>query len=287
MEYTRSGGRRPGKIDDMQQVCQQWTEDRNGKPVIAGSLFNRFILRRLSIYVTWIFVALGIRAHTATLLMTLAGLAGIVLCIPHAIHMTVLGGLSYMLFDLLDAVDGEIARWNNSSSTKGLYLDQVSHVLIEPPSLGVPALHYYLLTQDDLYLVLAAMAVLSSVMGRTFREMLFRINAEVVDQPEVTGPTESDAKEKSSGFFLKSCNYLRAMPLTSVSNRQSQARSYDDRCRDPVVLCWLGTLTRLHFLVLRSLLYDPVTRLRSRITIGIAWSTHGIRNRQAIKNGPI
>lgn len=215
MDYTRACRSRPGRIEDMRRVCLQWTEDLNGEPVVAGSWFNRNILRRLSIHVTWMFVALGIRANTATLLMILAGLAGVVLCIPHAIYMTALGGLCYFLFDILDAVDGEIARWNKSSSTRGLYLDQISHVLIENPSLGVPALHYYLWTRDDLYLVLAAIAVVSSVMGRTFREMMFRINAETLNQATATEPTDGDAKEKGSGVFLTFCNYLRTMPLTA------------------------------------------------------------------------
>ena len=215
MEHTRSGSSRCGTIDDMRQVCHQWTEDRNGKPIIAGSLFNRCILRRLSIYVTWVFVALGIRAYVATLLMILTGLAGIVLCIPHAIHMTILGGLGYFLFDLLDAVDGEIARWNKSSSTKGLYLDQMSHVLIEYPSLGVPALHYYLWTGDDLFLVLAATTMVSSVMGRTFREMLFRINAEALIQAAASPLTKDDNKARKIDVFSRFCSCLNAMPITS------------------------------------------------------------------------
>ncbi len=214
-EYTRSSNRRAGTLDDMRQVCQQWTDGRNGERIIAGSWFNRCILRRLSIYVTWLFVALGIRAHVATLLMTLAGLAGVVSCIPHAIYMTLLGALCYFLFDLLDAVDGEIARWNRSSTMKGLYLDQISHVLIEYPSLAVPAMHCYLWTRNDLFLVLAAIAVVSAVMGRTFREIMFRINAEVSGQAADAQPPKKERKVHEVSFFSRLCGYLRTMPISA------------------------------------------------------------------------
>ena len=90
----------------MQQVCQHWTQDQDGKSVLAGSLYNRYVLRSISIYVTWLFVAMGIRAHAATIMMTIAGMIGIVLCVPHVIPLTILGGVFLYLFDLLDAVDG-------------------------------------------------------------------------------------------------------------------------------------------------------------------------------------
>ena len=262
MESTRSDSRRSSKIDDMQQVCQQWIEGPHGKPIIAGSLYNRYILRRLSIYVTWLFVAFGIRAHTATILMILAGLAGVVLCIPHAIQLTILGGLCYLLFDVLDAVDGEIARWNKSCSTKGLYLDQISHVLIEYPSLGVPALHYYLWTGNDLYLVLAATAVVSGVMGRTFREMLFRINAETLNQAVASGPTDGDTKYERDGNFVKFCNYLKTMPLTAFPI--VKARIVHITTVVAILLSYAGSA---HLLVFASWFYALYCTTRSLVQL--------------------
>ncbi|MCA9264550.1 MAG: CDP-alcohol phosphatidyltransferase family protein [Planctomycetales bacterium] len=110
--------------------------------------------------------------------MTSLGIAGVVCCVPHIPVLTVCGAASYFLFDLLDAVDGELARWHGESSIRGLYLDQLSHLLVDYLSLGVPALHVYVMSQQPEYAVLAAVTTIASTMGRGLREMMFRINAE-------------------------------------------------------------------------------------------------------------
>ena len=194
----------------MQRECLHWTEDRNGRTMVAGSSFRRHILRPVSIRVTWCFVALGIRANTVTLMMTLVGLAGIVCCIPRALPVTLLGGICFILFDVFDAVDGEIARWNKSSSTKGLYLDQISHVLVEYPSLGVPALHLYAWQRNDLYLMLAATTIVTSVMGRTIREMFFRINAEAVGSGNDNGTATTTTQPRPTRNAIRPVHFRRS-----------------------------------------------------------------------------
>lgn len=204
--------RRPGTIQEMRPVCQ-WSENQDGELAPTGSLYNRYILRPISIYVSWFFIAIGIRAHTASVMMTIAGLAGIVFCIPHGMALTVVGGIFYFLFDLLDCVDGEIARWNNSSSTKGLYLDQVSHVFVDHLSLAVPALHYCLWKQDEVYFVLAVAALVSSLMGRATREIFMRINAEFAAEQESIQTSDSAAPATQMTFFQSLCKRLKKSPL--------------------------------------------------------------------------
>jgi phosphatidylglycerophosphate synthase len=204
--------RRPGTIEEMRPVCQ-WSENQDGELAPTGSLYNRYILRPISIYVTWLFIAIGIRAHAATVMMTIVGLAGIVCCVPHAMALTLVGGIFYFLFDLLDAVDGEIARWNKTSSTKGLYLDQVSHVFVDYPSRAVPALHYCLWKQDEFYVVLAVAALTSSLMGRAFREIFMRINAEIMTEQEKDQTGEFAAQATRMTFFHSLCTHLKASRL--------------------------------------------------------------------------
>ena len=212
MKHAQNRYRQPGSIEEMRPVCQ-WSENQEGELAPSGSLYNRYILRPISIYVTWLFVAIGIRAHTATLMMTIAGLAGIIFCVPHVMALTLAGGIFYCLFDVLDAVDGEIARWNRTSSTKGLYLDQVSHVFVDFPSLAVPALHYGLWKQDGVYVVLAVAALTSSLMARAFREILMRINAESATVQELNQTYESEVPAMEMTFLQSLCNRLKESPL--------------------------------------------------------------------------
>ena len=201
----------PTSVEEMRPVCQQWKRDENGNLVLAGSLYNRFVLRQISIHVTWYFLRLGITANTATLFMTLAGLGGIILGIPHALPLTIIAGVLFFLFDLFDSVDGEIARWNRSSSTRGLYLDQISHVFVDYPSRGVAALHYYWWKEDERYLWLGVAAVLSSVMGRAIREIFLRINAQATHGKSETSAEQSLASK--TGLFATVCRQLKKIPL--------------------------------------------------------------------------
>ena len=115
----------------------------------------------------------------------------------------------------MDAVDGEIARWTGSSTTKGLYLDQISHVFVDYPSRGVAALHLYLWTSDELYIVLGIAAVGSSIMGRAVREIYLRINADAQHEAEQGQLQDAAARLKADAQFPKLFRYLKKMQLIS------------------------------------------------------------------------
>ena len=126
--------------------------------VWAGHWFNRFFSRYISIYITWLFLKLGVSANTATFLMIPTALIGVVLCVPNAFWLNILGCSLVIMAELLDCVDGELARWTKKSSIKGLYLDLVSHVLCNAPMSAICGLHMYTLTRQTRYMILAFVA---------------------------------------------------------------------------------------------------------------------------------
>lgn len=147
-----------GIIQEMRQVCQQRRPNAKGKMVWAGHWFNRLFVRHFSIYITWLFVKAGISANTATFLIIPAGLVGVALCIPHILWMNILGVFLLLFAEVLDCVDGEIARWTKKSSLRGLYLDLVSHVLCNAPISLMCGLHLYMLNGQLRYMILAFIA---------------------------------------------------------------------------------------------------------------------------------
>lgn len=142
-------------IKEMRAVCQQRRPDAKGRMVWVGHWFNRLVNRHFSIYVTWLFVKLNISANQASLLMILTGLAAIALFIPHLLWLNIIGLFMIIFTEVLDCVDGEVARWTKKSSLKGLYLDVVNHVLCNAALLVISILHLYVLTRRDKYLILA------------------------------------------------------------------------------------------------------------------------------------
>jgi len=141
-------------IKEMRDVCQPRRLNRKGKSVWASHWHNALFTRHISIYFTYVFVKLGVSANTVTLLMTICGIVGALLCMPHNIWLTVAGAVALIMFEVLDCVDGEVARWTKKSSVRGWYLDLVSHVFCNNLVKVMCAVHLYLLTQKPVYLIL-------------------------------------------------------------------------------------------------------------------------------------
>ena len=103
---------------------------------------NEVYLRRLSPYQTRILLRAGFSANGVTYLMIATGFAaGLALLIPG-----LPGGLLAAFFGqlqmLLDCSDGEVARWRQTSSPSGVFLDKVGHYVAEgfiPIALGIRA----------------------------------------------------------------------------------------------------------------------------------------------------
>jgi len=90
------------------------------------------IHRRLSIHLTRLALALGMKADHASYAMMLAGLAGAALLVPAHPLVNVLGFAVLYLAFLLDKVDGELARLQGTQNARGIFLDRMHHRLVEP-----------------------------------------------------------------------------------------------------------------------------------------------------------
>jgi phosphatidylglycerophosphate synthase len=99
-------------------------------------------MRRVSPYLTRLFLAARLSPNAVTALMIPVGLAaGLVLSVP-GIIAAVGAVLLIQLQVLLDCSDGEVARWRNAYSPRGIYLDQLAHYTTEaaiPAGLGIRA----------------------------------------------------------------------------------------------------------------------------------------------------
>ncbi len=102
----------------------------------------RLYMRRISPYFTRLLLAARLTPNVVTALMIPAGLlAGVLLTLP-GILAAAGAVLCIQLQVLLDCSDGEVARWRNSYSPRGIYLDQIAHYVTEaalPAGLGVRA----------------------------------------------------------------------------------------------------------------------------------------------------
>jgi phosphatidylglycerophosphate synthase len=98
--------------------------------------------RRVSPYLTRVLLTTAITANGVTVLMILTGAAaGAALLVP-GLAGAVLAALLGQLQMLWDCCDGEVARWRQTFSPKGFFLDKLGHTVAEsavPLALGVRA----------------------------------------------------------------------------------------------------------------------------------------------------
>lgn len=97
--------------------------------------------RKISIYITWVFLWAKVPPTLVSLLMMGLGLGGATLLISSIWHWNLLGFVLLYGSFLLDKVDGEIARYRHKQTVRGIFLDRLHHRFVEPCLYVAVALH--------------------------------------------------------------------------------------------------------------------------------------------------
>lgn len=95
-------------------------------------LVDRLLVRRVSIYVTWLLAHLPVTANQVTVASTVLMVAGAVCLAFRPAWAAPLGVALMMAGYVLDCCDGEIARFRGSTSLRGMYLDTLGHAMTIP-----------------------------------------------------------------------------------------------------------------------------------------------------------
>jgi phosphatidylglycerophosphate synthase len=143
-------------IAELRAVCQpaSVTGRSNAEHWVAD-----LYLRKISLYLTRVLLKTPITANGVTYLMILTGVSiSAALQIPGVTGLLVAFFLSQLQM-LWDCCDGEIARWRNTQSPKGVFLDRVGHYLTE--SLLPIALAFRISGDSDDYRLLFTAALIS------------------------------------------------------------------------------------------------------------------------------
>jgi len=108
------------------------------KKVIQGDKLERRKKKRdwwhapftfISRYTTWILVKTRITANFITITGVLIGLIGLFLIAFGSKIFIVIGFILLYIYYVSDEVDGEVARYKEQTSLRGIYYDQVSHLI--------------------------------------------------------------------------------------------------------------------------------------------------------------
>lgn len=115
-------------IEQIREVCQPDSiRKRKNAEHWTGDVFTRSI----SPYLTRTFVHAGISANGVTVGMILCGWAAAAAFFIPGIAGPILAAVFAMLQMLLDASDGEVARWTRKMGPRGIFLDRFAHTTTE------------------------------------------------------------------------------------------------------------------------------------------------------------
>ena len=175
----------PGKtippISELREICQSCKFARDRR-------WWRILWRKISIYITWILLHTAITANQLSAVAILLVIVGTTLLTFTSPVIALCGGLAYLIYHLLDKVDGEVARYYEKFSIVGVYLDELGHNLSDAGIFVGLGLHLYRQeVQDGIWTVGVAMiGALCMLMIRTHKSIGFLLFAQnVLSQSEL------------------------------------------------------------------------------------------------------
>ena len=90
------------------------------------------IVRKISIYFTWLLLHTPLSANGVTLLQISVGVLGSCLLALPEYGYSFAGIAALQLGYVLDCCDGEVARYKSQSSVRGVFLDLIGHEIVIP-----------------------------------------------------------------------------------------------------------------------------------------------------------
>lgn len=135
-----------------------------GERVRNNPWYGRLVMRKISIYITWLLLHTFITANQVTLVMIIIGWIACIFFIVGTPLFFLFGALTLQVWWLLDHVDGEIAVYKGEYCITGIYFDVIAHYLAHPLvmlSLGVGIFHN---TNNFTYLAAGGLASFSSIL---------------------------------------------------------------------------------------------------------------------------
>jgi len=117
--------------------------------------FGYEIHRVLSRYITWLFLNMfpNIKPQRISFLMIIVGIIGSLCIATGSLQYSVLGFFIVYISFLLDKVDGEIARFKGMYGVRGVFLDELYHILV-PSALFVAVFYSSTLSSQHIELML-------------------------------------------------------------------------------------------------------------------------------------
>lgn len=198
-------------LAEVRAVTQAGVLERRSAEHWAGRLY----MRGLSGHVTrWVVSTRALDRVTPdqlTVLMIIVGLgAAALVALWPALWVAVVAAVGIQLYLLLDCVDGEVARWRRTTSSRGVYLDRLGHHVVEGAlvvALGFRAagglLERGVAAGASWWMVLGALAAVLVIVGKLESDLVVvaRASAGLPQDPEADPTSSVDSVRRLRRVF--------------------------------------------------------------------------------------
>lgn len=116
------------KILTIADIRSKYTEEKRNFE--KNSLWCYHVLRGISYFPAWLFLRLGISANKVTGIALIIGCIGCIFLAFGSYCVMIAGALLVNIWALLDQTDGDIARYNNSCTNYGGFIDGLAGNII-------------------------------------------------------------------------------------------------------------------------------------------------------------
>lgn len=162
----------------MEGIAQLKQITQGEKRATQRSRYTR--MRDVSVYITWALLHTPITANQVTAIGIAFGLFGVLsLAMPSPLT-GIAGGALLWMYILLDKVDGEVARYRKTVSLRGIFLDEIGHLVIQPLLFVGLSVHVYATTARLEALLLGTIPALQTGWARVLVNLPYRIYAKKV-----------------------------------------------------------------------------------------------------------
>ena len=135
-------------------------------------LYSRYFSGIFSPYLAALCVGTKITPNFLTILMIPFGILGSLLIISTEPLMCIFGSICFVLLNILDAADGQLARYINKSSAFGDYLDRVAHYITNSAFVLAIGIYLFFITDNVFYLYVMFFCELCIVGDEVIRDLL-------------------------------------------------------------------------------------------------------------------
>jgi len=168
-------------IKQLRKICQPERKE----PILIA------LIRKFSIYITWLLTFTPVTANQVTLSMLFFNIMGAIMIAFGDYTYAIIGvGLGIVAY-VMDVVDGEVARYRKTNSINGAYLDLLIHRISNPVFIMAIAFHAFSQDNNMLILVLGFVFAHSVVM----KNIIFSTKCEIYKRSEELSDEDNLSEE--------------------------------------------------------------------------------------------